>query len=77
MAKQSKHLVPVGTHIPTATKLGLQAIAESENKSIYEVLQDMIQEKVDKFEFDINALKKGESKNEELESSDDGSDLLA
>lgn len=72
MAKKlSKHLVPVGTHVPMATKLALQAIAESQNKSVYEFLQGKIEEMVAEYDEELNDLK---TKTAPIE--DDG-DLLA
>lgn len=70
--KSSQHLVPVGTHVPTTTKLALQAIAESQNKSVYEFLQGLIQDEVDEYEQQIDSLK-GKSK-KPIE--DSGADLL-
>lgn len=69
---KSKHLVPVGTHIPSADKITLQAIAESENKSVYIVLQELIKAKIDSFEESIES-DKGPS---DIASEDD-SDLLS
>lgn len=40
--KQTRNLVPIGTHVPMDTKLTIEALAQSQNKSVYELLQETI-----------------------------------
>lgn len=74
--KPSKYLVAVGTYIPTTTKLGLQALAESQNKSIYEYLQELIESTVAEFENSIEGFKHRDTPPPSPDE-DDGADLLA
>lgn len=69
MAK-SRNLVPVGTHVPLTTKITLQALAESQNKTVYEILQEVIMELTEQYDKELDALKK------EKAPTQDSSDLL-
>lgn len=73
--KPSKHLVPVGTHVPMTTKLTLQAIAESENKSVYEIVQELVQGRVDQYNKELEKLKGKKVTPAKVD--DDGEDLLS
>lgn len=77
--KPSKNLVTVGTHIPMAAKLSLQSLAESQNKTVYEYLQDLIMEEIKDFDEEVDALKQPPTgiSLEGVVEDDDGSDLLA
>ena len=76
--KSSKNLVPVGTHVPMTTKLAIQAMAESQNKSVYEFLQETLTEMVEEFEAELEALKGKEDSTPGSEAeSNNGEDLLA
>lgn len=73
--KLSRNLVPVGTHVEASTKLGLQALAESQNSSIYAVVQELIENAVSEYEEELAALKgtKGSKKKETPTDTDDDS----
>jgi hypothetical protein len=74
MAKKlSKHLVFVGTSIPTTTKLALQDMADSQGKSIYEVLQEVVIDLVAKHEKELAKMKTKKT----APVIEDDSDLLA
>lgn len=72
--KPSKHLVPIGTHVPTAVKMGLQAIAESKNLTLYALLQEMATSAVDEYNEQLRELDKRAPK-EQAPASDE--DLLS
>lgn len=55
--KPSKNLVPVGTYVPMTAKLALQAIAESQNMSVYEYIQDLLLGEVQAYEEELEELK--------------------
>ena len=54
--KKTQNLVPIGTYVPEATKLTIQALSESQNKTVYELLQDKVKEMAAEFEDSIRAL---------------------
>lgn len=62
-----------------AVKMTIIALAESQNKSVYELLQEKITEVAEEYDKELDALKERAPKkeSEELESSEDsGEDLL-
>ncbi len=72
--KKTSHLVPIGTQIPMEMKLSIQAIAESQNKSVYEFLQDVLKVEVENYEELLVELKQ---KQDQVETQvEDESDLL-
>lgn len=75
MKKTSKNLVAIGTHVPLTTKMTIQAIAESQNKSVYEVLQEAILKLEQEYNQELEKLNKKEEKKSAVKKTDD-SDLL-
>lgn len=55
--KTSKHLVPIGTHVPMGVKLTIIALAESQDMSVYELLQEKITELADDYDKELEALR--------------------
>lgn len=76
--KASKNLVPVGTHVPMTVKLTLQAMAESQNQSMYEFLQETLLGMAADYDEELDKLKskKGDTTTKNS-GSDDGEDLLS
>lgn len=72
-AKATKNLVPIGTHVPMETKMTIIALAESQNKSVYELLQEKITEIADEYGAELDALRK---RAPDAGSDDNGEDLL-
>jgi len=78
--KPTKNLVPIGTHVPMAVKYTLIALAESQNKSVYEVLQELVLKATDEYGEELDALREKQPPKlpEELEDAkDNGEDLLS
>lgn len=76
MAKKSKDLVPVGTHVPLVTKMTLQAMAESQNTTVYALIQEWIEREVSEYSAQIDELKEVKPVTESLEGESDD-DLLS
>jgi hypothetical protein len=60
--KATKNLVHVGTHVPMTTKMTLQAMAESQDKSLYELLQEVAIDMAEKYEAEVEELRKRQPK---------------
>lgn len=79
--KATKNLVHVGTHVPMTTKMTLQAMAESQDKSLYELLQEVAIDMAAKYEGEIEELRKRQPKKAveapaEVPAPDSGDELL-
>ena len=68
--KMSRKLVPVGTHIDPTTKVILQALAESQDTTIYALIQEMIDKTVKEYEEELDSLR-GEEVSEAESAPDD------
>lgn len=81
MGKKSKDLVPVGTHVPLTTKMTLQAMAESQDTTVYALIQEWIEERVAEYGAEIDALKEkptaAEIETPERPTCSDDEDLLS
>ncbi len=81
--KTSKHLVPIGTHVPTEVKMTIIALAESQDMSVYELLQEKITEMAEAYDKELNSLREKTPPPAPLEDRgndgiiDNGEDLLA
>lgn len=74
--KATKNMVPVGTQLPFISKLTLEAIAEGQDKSVYEYLQDLILKDIAAHEKEMEKLKKRKAPPAVVEE-DNGEDLLS
>ena len=70
--RQKRNLVPIGTHVDLTTKMTIEALAQSQGKSVYELLQGVVTEMADEYDAELRELQAKPVK----ESDTNGEDLL-
>lgn len=64
--RKNKNLVAIGTYVPMLTKLAFQDAAEAMGKTVYERLQELIQEDVEDYKSGIQVPEETKSDDELL-----------